>query len=173
MDTTSFILDKVDVDILRHLQQDGRKSLTDIAEEMQVSVSTIRNRLKRLTDEGILHIIGWADPVKTGFHAYARITIDVKPTSLIREVAEQLSSIQEVSFLAITSGPYDLEINLLCKDNAHLLEVMHQHIHTIKGVHATHTTLYFEVLKWASHKVGDAQSSTGLESQTMTNRINA
>ncbi|MEM6765879.1 MAG: Lrp/AsnC family transcriptional regulator [Bacteroidota bacterium] len=153
MDSPSFTLDKIDIDILRHLQLDGRKSFTDMAEEMKVSVSTIRNRVNKLKTEGILHIIGWTDPVKTGYHAYARVTIDVKPSSFLREVATHLLCIEEVSFLAITSGPYDLEINLLCKDNSHLLEVMHEQIHPLEGVHATHTTLYFEVLKWASHKV--------------------
>jgi len=149
-------LDKMDFTILTHLQKDGRKSFTDIAEEMQVSVGTIRNRYNRLLKENVLHIIGWTDPVQAGYNAYARVTIQVKPTELIRVVAQQLLPIREISFLAITSGQYDLEINLLCKNNKQLLEVMHEKIHKINGVHETHTTIYFEVLKWASHDVSSA-----------------
>ena len=146
-------LDKMDFTILTHLQQDGRKSFTDIAEEMKVSVGTIRNRYTRLVKENVLHIVGWTDPTKAGYNAYARVTIQVKPTELVREVAQQLLPVKEISFLAITSGQHDLEINLLCKNNKQLLEVMHEKIHKIEGVHETHTTIYFEVLKWAAHDV--------------------
>ena len=163
-------LDKMDFTILAHLQKDGRKSFTDIAEEMKVSVGTIRNRYNRLVKENVLHIIGWTDPVQAGYNAYARVTIQVKPTELIRGVAQQLLPIKEISFLAITSGQYDLEINLLCKNNKQLLEVMHEKIHKIEGVHETHTTIYFEVLKWASHDVSNALNTADGKQQTINGK---
>lgn len=153
MQASDTILDQLDWSILHHLQEDGRRSFTELAEELKVSVGTIRNRYHRLVDDNVLHIIGWTDPVKAGFNAYARVTIEVKPTELIRKVAHALIQVQEVTFLAITSGKYDLEINLLCKDNRQLLDVMHQKIHTIEGIYETHTTIYFEVLKWAAHDI--------------------
>ena len=155
-------LDSMDFSILAHLQMDGRKSFTDIADELNVSVGTIRNRYNRLLKENILHIIGWTDPVQAGFNSYARITIEVKPTELLNEVAEKLLQVKEVTFLAITSGHYDLEINLLCKDNSQLLEVMHEKIHKIEGVYETNTTIYFKVLKWASHNVSNALKENAL-----------
>ncbi|GAA4820004.1 Lrp/AsnC family transcriptional regulator [Algivirga pacifica] len=151
---TSISLDSLDFSILAHLQEDGRKSFTDIAEEMGVSVGTVRNRYNKLVQENVLHIIGWTDPVKAGFNAYARVTVDVKPISKLDAVAEALLNIDEISFLAYTSGDHDLEINLQCKDNKHLMTLMHESINTIDGVHDTHTTVYFQVLKWASHDVG-------------------
>lgn len=153
MQASDTSLDQLDWSLLHHLQEDGRRSFTELAEELKVSVGTIRNRYHRLVEDNVLHIIGWTDPVKAGFNAYARVTIEVKPTELIREVAQALIKVQEVTFLAITSGQYDLEINLLCKDNRQLLDVMHQKIHTIKGIYETHTTIYFEVLKWAAHDI--------------------
>ena len=148
-----YSLDSMDFSILAHLQTDGRKSFTDIADELKVSVGTIRNRYNRLLSENVLHIIGWTDPVRAGFNSYARVNIEVKPTELLRQVAEQLLELKEVTFLAMTSGNYDLEINLLCKDNRQLMAVMHEKIHKIKGIYETNTTIYFEVLKWASHDV--------------------
>ena len=151
-----YTLDTIDVAILRHLQEDGRKSFTDIADEINVSVNTIRNRYNKLVKENILHIIGWTDPVRAGFNTYARVTIEIRPTELIKSVAAQLLQVPEDRFLAITSGHYDLEINLVCRNNKRFLEVMHEKIHTVKGVYETHTTIYFEVLKWASHDVSSA-----------------
>ena len=146
-------LDDTDVHIMNSLSNDGRRSFTDLAQELDVSVGMVRNRYKRLVEEGILHIIGWTDPVKNGMNAYARMVMKVRPTSLIREVAEKLAAIEEVSFVAITTGTHDLEINVTCRNNRDLLNLMHSKIHPIEGVFETSTTMYLEILKWASHNV--------------------
>ncbi len=146
-------LDKTDVYLLNTLSNDGRKSFTELAQELNVSVGMVRNRYKRLVDEGVLHIIGWTDPVKSGMNSYARIVMKIRPTEMIRAVAEQLVDIEEVSFVALTTGNYDLEINVTCQNNSDLLKLMHSRIHTIEGVFETSTTMYMEILKWASHRV--------------------
>ena len=72
--------------------------------------------------------------------AYSRVTIAVQPSSYLDNVARSLTKIDEVSFLAITSGEHDIEINLVCKDNLErqpLLDVLQKKIHTIKGVYKT------------------------------------
>lgn len=161
-------LDSLDYSILSALTLDGRKSFSDLSEDFKVSVGTIRNRYNRLVENGILYIIGWTDPPKAGFNAYARVMIDVKPSQLIREIADKLLLIKEVSFIALTSGQFDLEINILCQDNKHLLEIMNKHIHSIEGVYETNTTVYFEVLKWASHDVGNViKDATNKRKETL------
>lgn len=146
-------LDNIDIYLLRSLSQDGRKSFTELAHELDVSVGMARNRYNRLIESGVLHIIGWTDPVKNGMNAYARIVMSIRPTSKIKEVATKLTEIEEVSFVALTTGTYDLEINVTCRSNAELLELMHQRIHTIEGVYETSTTMYLQIMKWAAHNV--------------------
>lgn len=153
MDFSQVILDQTDVAILNFLKQDGRMSFTDISNELGVSVGMIRNRYNRLVERKILHIIGWTDPVKAGLNAYARVVIKVRPTDQIRSVATKIMEVSEVSFVALTSGNYDLEVNLTCRNNTHLLEVMHDKIHQISGVFETSTTMYLEIMKWAAHDV--------------------
>lgn len=150
---SSSVLDKSDIYILNSLANDGRKSFTDLAQELGVSVGMVRNRYKRLVDDGILHIIGWTDPVKNGMNAYSRIVLKVCPSELIGKVAERLVEIDEVSFVALTSGNYDLEINVACRDNSALLDLMQNKIHKIEGIYETNTTMYMQILKWASHNV--------------------
>jgi len=142
-------LDGFDESLVKLLKQDGRLSFTDIASELNVSVSTVRNRYRKLVDEGIIHILGWVDPTKTGFNSYNRVTIEVSPSILIEPVAKALAKIKEVSFVAVTSGPTDIEINLICRDNRHLHQVMKEKIFTIEGVHNTNSTIYYSVYKWA------------------------
>lgn len=146
-------LDKIDVEILAHLREDGRKSFTDIADSLNTSVGTIRNRYNRLVEKNVLHIIGWMDPTTTGYNAYARVNIEVKPTILKTEVANELLRIPEASFVALTAGSQDIEVNLICKNNNHLIELIDSVIHKIEGVYDTNTTVYLRVLKWASHNV--------------------
>jgi len=141
-------MDELDYRILRELQKDGSMSLTIIANTLQVSIGTIRNRLSRLMEDKTVQIIGRVDPNKVGFHAYARIFIAVKPAKLIEKAAQQLSAFPEVSFLAMISGKYDLELNVQCRDNDHLIELMEK-IHALDGVYETETNMYLKVFKIA------------------------
>jgi len=156
-------LDKTDIHILNSLSDDGRRSFTDISQELGVSVGMVRNRYNRLVKEGILHIIGWTDPVKNGMNAYARVVLKVRPTELISEVAEKLTEIDEVSFVALTTGVYDLEINVTCRNNSDLLVLMHEKMHPIKGVYETSTTMYLKILKWAAHNVSHSTDEDEVE----------
>ena len=149
MKENSLELDSFDKSLVSLLKKDGRMSFTDIAAELSVSVSTVRNRYSRLVKEGIVHILGWVDPTKSGLNSYNRVTIEVSPSNLLESVVAALMKIEEVSFLAVTSGPTDIEINLICRDNRHLLEVMKEKIFTIEGVLNTNSTVYYSVYKWA------------------------
>jgi len=142
-------LDDLDFKILEMLLRDGRKSFTEIADELKVSVGTVRNRYNYLVEENILTIVGRVNPEKIGFHTYAQIYIKVKPVDLVLEVAKQIEKLPEVSFLAMISGAHDLEVNLMCRDHDHLLEVMSKSILKIKGVDETFTNIYFKVFKYA------------------------
>lgn len=139
-------LDDLDFSILHRLQKDGRKSFTDLADELNVSVSTIRNRVTRLLEEKTLEIIGRVDPAKVGFNAYAQLFISVRPVAMLEEVAKQLLVKEEVSFLALTTGTYDIEINLMCRNNNHLTNVISE-VQKIDGVFETKTNMYFKILK--------------------------
>ena len=147
------ILDQIDVQILQHLQKDGRKSFTDISHEMGVSVGMIRNRYQKLIESNILHIIGWTDPVMAGLNAYARVNIKVRPSERIPQIVEKLIEVNEISFVAMTSGIYDIEVNLTCVNNKHLLDTINQKIHAIDGVFETNTTMYLDVRKWAAQEI--------------------
>ena len=140
--------DQLDFNILSFLQEDGRMSFTVIAEKLNVSIGTIRTRFNKLMEDGIIHIIGRVDPEKVGFKSYASIAVFVSPASLKDSVALKISAMSEVSFLAATSGDYDLEVDVMCRDNNHLMQFVNE-ISTIKGVNQTKTTLYFKVYKYA------------------------
>jgi Lrp/AsnC family transcriptional regulator for asnA, asnC and gidA len=141
-------LDNLDFDILSCLQTDGRMSFTVIAEKLNVSIGTIRSRFNKLLEEGTISIVGRVDPDKAGFHSYAHIAIYIRPATLKEQIAASIAKMPEVSFLAGTSGEYDLEVDVMCRDNDHLVEFINE-ISKLEGVFQTKTTLYFKVYKYA------------------------
>jgi Lrp/AsnC family transcriptional regulator, regulator for asnA, asnC and gidA len=144
----SIILDKLDFEILSFLQEDGRMSFTVIADKLKVSIGTVRTRFNKLIEDGTVNIIGRVDPDKVGFRCYAHIAVYVRPATLKEKVAQKISKLPEVSFLAMTSGDYDLEVDVMCRDNNHLVDFVND-ISKIEGVHQTKTTIYFKVYKYA------------------------
>lgn len=140
--------DELDFAILSCLQKDGRMSFTEIADQLNVSIGTARTRLNRLMDEGIISIVGRVDPAKVGFGAYAHVAVYVRPATLKERIAEEIAKMPEVSFLASTSGEYDLEVDVMCPDNNHLVRFINE-ISKIDGIYQTKTTLYFKVYKYA------------------------
>lgn len=146
--TSPIILDDLDFAILSYLQQDGRMSFTVIADKLKVSIGTIRTRFNKLIEDGTVNIIGRVNPEKVGFRSYAHIAVYVRPATLKEKVAQKISKLSEVSFLAMTSGDYDLEVDVMCRDNDHLVQFVNQ-LSAIEGVYQTKTTIYFKVYKYA------------------------
>lgn len=142
-------LDALDLKILRGLQDDGRRSFTAIADALSLSVGTVRNRVSRLVADGTLHVIGRADPHRVGFHAPANIHIIVRPPSLIEGAAEQIAAYPEVSYVAVVSGQYDLEVDVMCRDLEHLTELVTERLPGVPGVEDTHTSMILRVVKYA------------------------
>ncbi|SEC93738.1 Lrp/AsnC family transcriptional regulator, regulator for asnA, asnC and gidA [Tenacibaculum sp. MAR_2009_124] len=140
-------LDDLDYKIIKHLQSDGRMSFTEIAEDLDVAVSTIRNRYNRIIDEKILRIIGRAEPQKLGLNSYVRVMLAVKPAKKINSVIDTIKDYPEISFLAITSGKFNIELNLMCKNNNALLKRIDA-INNTEGVEELQITMYLDVLKW-------------------------
>jgi Lrp/AsnC family transcriptional regulator for asnA, asnC and gidA len=142
------VLDDLDFAILSYLQQDGRMSFTVMADKLKVSIGTIRTRFNKLIEDETVNIIGRVNPEKVGFRSYAHIAVYVRPATLKEKVAQKISKLSEVSFLAMTSGDYDLEVDVMCRDNDHLVQFVNQ-LSAIEGVYQTKTTIYFKVYKYA------------------------
>ena len=140
--------DETDFQIMQSLQRDGRESFSDLAKKLGVAVSTVSKRYMNLVEKGVLKIIGRVDPNKVGFNSYAAIFVQVESVEGVPRVARKIAELPEVSFLAMRTGEYDLEVNVMCRDNNHLLDLMNNTLHRIEGVWKTETVMYLKVYKW-------------------------
>lgn len=155
-------LDEIDLGILQRLQDNGRRSFSDIASELGIASNTVRNRVARLQDANLLRIVGWVDPNVLGYRAPANIQIAIEPPHLLEEAAAQLAELPEARFVAMITGEYDLTVNVRCRDLEHLTDLITQKIYNIPGVVRTQTNMYMRVFKYGPSEVNLKQHSAAL-----------
>lgn len=125
-------IDDLDRSIIRELQVDGRMPLREVARHLGMAEATVRLRLKRLQDAGILQVVAFADPTKLGPSHMALLFLTVDPgrhSAIIEELAEWT----EVSYLSTTMGDADICAQVLCADQTSLWE-LRQKVHAVAGV---------------------------------------
>jgi Lrp/AsnC family transcriptional regulator for asnA, asnC and gidA len=127
------------------LQEDGRRSYADIAAELNLSPSAIQQRAQRLIERNLLKVRAVTNPLLMGVPVIASINLKVDG-SIIRQIAAELAMIEEVGYVVICAGPYDIQIEVACRDNTHLLDLITE-ISEIKGVRSTETSMYLEIVK--------------------------
>lgn len=140
-------LDELDFAIITQLQDDGRRSYTEISRALDVSIGTVRNRINRMVEEGIVRFICRPDAHRIGFHSPANIKLSIKPSSLIVKAAKVISEFPEVYYLAHISGEFDLDIDVMCRDQEHLADLITHRLPNVQGVNQTVTSVILRVYK--------------------------
>jgi len=112
-----------------------------IAEEVGLSPSAVQQRAQRLMERGVLKVRAVTNPFLMGVPVVASINLEVDG-SVIREVAADLAKLEEVTYVVICAGSYDIQIEVTCRDNTHLTEIS-----KINGVRSTETFVYLEIVK--------------------------
>jgi Lrp/AsnC family transcriptional regulator for asnA, asnC and gidA len=140
------LLDETDQEIVRQLQQDGRRSYREMARSLDVSEGTVRWRVKRLQDTGALRIAAIADPFRLGYTVLASMFLRVSPAELER-VIETLVGWQEVVYVSSCTGRVDVYIQVVCRSHEDLWELVAQRIPAVGGVLETETLMELKVHK--------------------------
>jgi Lrp/AsnC family transcriptional regulator for asnA, asnC and gidA len=138
-------LDDVSKRIVELLQQDGRQPFVTIAREVGLSEAAVRQRVQKLIDSDVMQIVAVTDPLQVGFTRQAMVGVRVPGD--VREVADALCAMPEVSYVVTTAGSFDLLVEVVCEDDAHLLDVVMRQIRGLSGVGATETFVYLELNK--------------------------
>ncbi|MCG3209980.1 MAG: hypothetical protein FOGNACKC_03609 [Anaerolineae bacterium] len=138
-------LDDVDRKIITYMQRNGRESFTKIGDEIGVPSSTVRDRTNRLVEQGILRIIGVLNPLKSRQRVMASIGIKLN-NGEHRAVANEIAKLDEVTYLIICAGRFDLLVEVICSNNTHLLDVITT-LQDMPQVLYLETSIYCSVVK--------------------------
>jgi Lrp/AsnC family transcriptional regulator for asnA, asnC and gidA len=139
------LLDDTAKAIIRELQVDGRKSYAAIGKAVGLSEAAVRQRVQRLTDAGVMQVVAVTDPLELGFARQAMIGI--KAEGALEPIADKLAAMDEIEYVVITAGSFDLLAEVLCESDEHLLRVLSDRIRQIDGVKVTETFVYLKLVK--------------------------
>jgi Lrp/AsnC family transcriptional regulator, regulator for asnA, asnC and gidA len=139
-------VDDIDLAIISRLQTDGRASVKSMADEIGLSEATIRKRLSRLLDEGLIQIaaIPNARGSEQTIMAMANMRVKGDVESMGREIAEW----PETSWVALGAGNVDLVVEVVCPGRDALRAVVTR-LQSLDGVSHLQTFVYLRTIKQA------------------------
>lgn len=139
-------MSSLDAKIIRLLAEDSRQPTLRIADELGQPESTVRGRIAKLVESGMVSFTTVTDPFKMGFNIWVMIGLKVS-LPLLTQVSDRLSAFEEVYFVAVTTGGFDILLNATFKDNAELHAFLTDKIGRIEGVNDTETFVLLSVPK--------------------------
>ncbi len=139
-------LDEIDHHIIAALQRDGRAPFAQIAQQLKVSPGMIRVRYNRLLEMGVLRVVAITNPLQMGFQTMALIGIKAEGEKLL-EVADKIAALDEVIYLIVVSGAYDIIAEVVCRDRHHLLQFLAERLYKIEGVRESESFMHLKIVK--------------------------
>ena len=143
-DSSRVVLDNVSKQIIEQLQQDGRRSYAAIGKAVGLSEAAARQRVQRLIDGGAMQIVAVTDPLTLGF--LRQTMIGIRCTGELEQVADHLAGMDEIDYVVITAGSFDLLIEVVCENDDQLLEILSR-VRSIPSVTMTETFVYLKLCK--------------------------
>jgi Lrp/AsnC family transcriptional regulator for asnA, asnC and gidA len=143
-DSARVVLDDVSKMIIEQLQQDGRRSYAAIGKAVGLSEAAVRQRVQRLIDGGVMQIVAVTDPMTLGFRR--QTMIGIKCEGDLERVADHLAHMDEIDYVVITSGSFDILVEVVCEDDDHLLEILSR-VRGVPSVTSTETFVYLKLRK--------------------------
>jgi Lrp/AsnC family transcriptional regulator for asnA, asnC and gidA len=152
-----YTLDDTDRAIVGHLQYDGRMAFTEIAEQVGLSEGTVRRRVKQMTDAGLLQIVGIVEPQLLEWNAAGMIGVTVQAGE-VDTAAQQIAQFPEVTYLFMSSGGFDLFVEVYCRDREHFVSFLSDRLQKVPGIQRTETFMILKMYK-LSYRWGETPPS--------------
>ncbi|HEB10472.1 MAG TPA: Lrp/AsnC family transcriptional regulator [Spirochaetales bacterium] len=135
-------IDKTYMAIIKQIR-DGRKSYKQIADELAITENTVRSRVKKLMDEGVLEIAGLVNPDKLPDHYFLIVGIKLKTMDLVNK-GEEFSKLKGVVNVSVVTGRFDLILTVLLRNDFNLLDFYTREVSTIAEVDFAETFVVYK-----------------------------
>jgi len=135
-------IDKTNIAIIRHLR-DGRISFKEIAKDLSLSENTVRTRVNKLIEEGVLDVSGLVNPENIPRHRVVMVGVKLKTMDLVKK-GEEFSRLKGVVSVSVVTGRYDLMLVVFLKEGYELLEFYTEEVARIKDVQSVETFVVYK-----------------------------
>jgi Lrp/AsnC family transcriptional regulator, regulator for asnA, asnC and gidA len=140
------MLDSLDRQIVEALVADGRQPFVRIAADLGVSEASVRQRVARMTAEGVMQITAVTNPFKLGYEVVCMLGVSVDAAHL-RAAGEAIAALEEVTYLVACTGRHDYLVEVVCRDSRHLMEFLSTKLAEVPGLRDSESFSYLSVLK--------------------------
>jgi Lrp/AsnC family transcriptional regulator, regulator for asnA, asnC and gidA len=142
---TKVALDDIDKAIIRELQVDGRMAYVQLGPKVGLSQAAVRQRVQRLIDRGVVQVVAVTDPLMLGFTLQAMIGVNADGD--VRAIATKLAEVDEIDYVVITAGRYDLLVEVVCTGHDELLHLVNDVVRAVPGVRSAEAITYLHLQK--------------------------
>lgn len=133
-------MDKLDQELLSELQKQGFQKSSVLAARLGVGERTVRRRINAMKGKGAIKIVALPNPVLSGYRAWAKIGIKVRPGMLFR-VARELVEHPSVYFVAYSLGIFDIMVAVHFNTMDMLTYFINLELTKIKGISSVETMI--------------------------------
>lgn len=138
----SMNIDETHIAIMK-LLRDGRRSFKKIAEELSITENTVRARVRRLQEEGVLDVTGLVNPEALRGHRVVIIGMKISHVNLVAK-GEEISLLKGVVSVSVVTGRYDLIVQVLFKEGYGLLEFYTEELSKVKDIQSVETFVVYK-----------------------------
>jgi Lrp/AsnC family transcriptional regulator, regulator for asnA, asnC and gidA len=135
-------IDKINLAIIKHLR-DGRKSFNKIAEELNITENTVRSRVNRMTEAGLVEIVGTVDPDMLTNHNILYVGIKLDTRELVKK-AEEFSKLKGVISASVVTGRFDVMLLVMLKKDFTLLDFLSMEIDKVDSIQTVETFVVYK-----------------------------
>jgi len=135
-------IDPINIAIINHLK-DGRVPYKTIADKLSLAEGTVRTRIRKLIEEGILSISGLVNPEALPDQQVVMVGVQVKDMDLVKK-GEEFSKLKGVISVCVVTGRFDLIVTVMLRSDFGLLEFFTEEVATIENVRSVETFVVYK-----------------------------
>jgi Lrp/AsnC family transcriptional regulator, regulator for asnA, asnC and gidA len=126
-------IDHVDRAIIECLQEDSRRPSAEIARTLGIAERTVRARIERLVQDGVVHLAAIVNPRAVGYEVTADVFLEVE-IGKVQQVADAVTGVDEVCYVGLTTGDRDISLQVHAPSIDALYDFVSQQLNHIPGV---------------------------------------
>lgn len=156
---SSRTLDRIDRKLLALLQQDGRAPVSQLARQINLTVTPTLERIRRLEASGIINgYFAHLNARRLGLSllAYIEVSLDRTTPDAFERFQDMVRAHDEIMECHMVAGGFDYLLKVRVKDMASYRTLLGDQIAGVRGVQQTHTYFVMEEVK-STHRIGIPQ----------------
>ena len=135
-------MDQIDRQLLRLVQEDGKRSYAELGQEVGLAVSTVNERLKKLQAQGVIRrYVALVDPVALGLEICAFVQVMITEPEMELSFNDRMMELPEVLECHSIAGEFSYLLKVRVPDTQALEVFLRERIKSIPGVSRTHSMI--------------------------------